>query len=64
MLGALGTYIQKVHVAEHNMGPGNEKEPALVVHIKPGMRDQASSGKLIDSPHSEVLTSDIQMLVK
>jgi 8-oxo-dGTP pyrophosphatase MutT (NUDIX family)/GNAT superfamily N-acetyltransferase len=32
----IGHLHQKVHVAEHNMGPGLEKEPALVVQMSPG----------------------------
>lgn len=33
----MGDRHQRVHVAEHNMGPGHEKEPALVVHMEKGM---------------------------
>lgn len=33
--GGIGDLHQKVHVAEHDMGPGHEKEPALVVHLAP-----------------------------
>jgi hypothetical protein len=36
--GGIGHLHQKVHVAEHNMGPGHEQEPALVVHMEPGMK--------------------------
>lgn len=32
----IGNIHQRVHVAEHNMGPGLEKEPALVVHMEKG----------------------------
>jgi 8-oxo-dGTP pyrophosphatase MutT (NUDIX family) len=35
--GGIGHLHQKVHVSEHNMGAGHEKEPALVVHMEPGM---------------------------
>lgn len=31
----IGHLHQKVHVAEHDMGVGHEKEPALVVHLEP-----------------------------
>jgi 8-oxo-dGTP pyrophosphatase MutT (NUDIX family)/GNAT superfamily N-acetyltransferase len=33
--GGIGHLHQKVHVAEHDMGPGHEKEPALVVSLAP-----------------------------
>ncbi len=33
--GGIGHLHQHVHVDEHNMGPGHEKEPALVVHVSP-----------------------------
>lgn len=32
----VGHLHQKVHVAEHNMGPDREKEPALVIKMEPG----------------------------
>ena len=35
--GGIGHLHQNVHVAEHNMGAGHEKEPALVVKMAPGM---------------------------
>lgn len=34
--GGIGHLHQRVHVSEHNMGPGHEKEPALVVRMEPG----------------------------
>lgn len=49
----IGRLHQKVHVTEHDMGPGHESEPALVVHIQPGMRDQSKSGRLLGNPHWE-----------
>lgn len=33
----IGDLHQKVHIAEHNMGPGHEKEPALVIEMEPGV---------------------------
>lgn len=36
--GGIGDLHQRVHVAEHNMGPGHEKEPALVVHLERGFQ--------------------------
>jgi hypothetical protein len=41
----IGHLHQKVHVDEHNMGAGHEKEPALVVHLQPGYKDVASGGR-------------------
>ncbi len=32
----IGHLHSRIHVAEHNMGPGHEKEPALVTRIDPG----------------------------
>lgn len=32
----IGDLHQRVHVSEHNMGPGHEKEPAIVIHMAPG----------------------------
>jgi len=32
----LGQAHQDVHVSEHDMGPGFEKHPALVIHMEPG----------------------------
>lgn len=40
----IGNLHQKVHVAEHDMGPGHEKEPALVVSIHPNARSVWSGG--------------------
>jgi hypothetical protein len=37
----MGHMHQKVHVAEHNMGPGFENEPGLVVHMEPHMSEVA-----------------------
>lgn len=34
--GDIGHLHQKVHVVEHNMGPGHEREPALVVKMDEG----------------------------
>jgi hypothetical protein len=34
------------------MGPGHEKEPALVVHMDPNMHMQANMGQLHGNPHS------------
>src|SRR4029077_17193051 len=48
----IGHLHQKVHVDEHDMGPGYEKEPALVVHMDPKMHPQAEMGKLHGDPHS------------
>jgi hypothetical protein len=31
----MGHMHQKVHVSEHDMGPGHEKEPAVVIHMNP-----------------------------
>lgn len=36
--GGIGHLHQKVHVAEHNMGPGKEREPALVVQMDHGFK--------------------------
>jgi 8-oxo-dGTP pyrophosphatase MutT (NUDIX family)/predicted double-glycine peptidase len=41
--GGIGHLHQKVHVAEHDMGPGHEKEPALVVHMTPGFKPVADA---------------------
>lgn len=38
--GGIGNLHQKVHVAEHNMGPGHEKEPALVIQMAPGAEEE------------------------
>lgn len=35
----LGHMHQKVHVSEHDMGPGHENEPALVVHMEPHTKE-------------------------
>lgn len=51
--GEIGHLHQNVHVAEHDMGPGHEKEPALVVSLKPGQREQHISGPLRGEPHGE-----------
>ena len=40
----IGHLHQKVHVSEHDMGPGHEHEPALVVKLEPGMKDQYEVG--------------------
>lgn len=48
----IGHLHQKVHVDEHDMGPGHEKEPALVVHMEPKMYMQADMGTLHGDPHS------------
>lgn len=48
----IGHLHQKVHVDEHNMGPGHEKEPALVVSMDPKMYPQADMGQLHGDPHS------------
>lgn len=48
----IGHLHQKVHVDEHDMGPGHEKEPALVVHMEPKMYMQADMGELHGDPHS------------
>jgi hypothetical protein len=42
--GGIGHLHQKVHVAEHDMGPGHEKEPALIVHLSPGHSAMANGG--------------------
>lgn len=34
----IGHLHQTVHVSPHNMGEGKEKEPALVVHMDPGLK--------------------------
>lgn len=34
----MGHMHQRVHVSEHDMGPGFEKHPALVVHMEPNVR--------------------------
>lgn len=36
--GGIGHLHQKVHVAEHNMGPGFENEPALIVKMDHGFK--------------------------
>ena len=41
--GGIGNLHQKVHVAEHNMGPGKENEPALVVKISKGYKPMAEA---------------------
>jgi 8-oxo-dGTP pyrophosphatase MutT (NUDIX family) len=40
----IGHLHQKVHVAEHDMGPGHEHEPALVVHIAPNHKAVCDGG--------------------
>ena len=40
----IGHLHQNVHVSEHNMGPGHEAEPALVVHISPEYKPVSSVG--------------------
>lgn len=37
--GKIGHLHQAVHVAEHNMGPGFENEPALVIKMAPGFEN-------------------------
>jgi len=49
----IGHLHQNVSVSEHDMGPGHEKEPALVIHIKPGMKNQADAGTLPGDPFSQ-----------
>lgn len=48
--GGIGHLHQKVHVAEHNMGPGYEKEPALVVRMEPGFHTLQSMDVDYDWP--------------
>lgn len=42
--GEIGHLHQKVHVAEHDMGPGHEKEPALVVALAHNHKEAAAPG--------------------
>jgi 8-oxo-dGTP pyrophosphatase MutT (NUDIX family) len=48
--GGIGHLHQNVHVAEHNMGPGYEAEPALVVKIEPGWNTAEEASFLYDRP--------------
>jgi hypothetical protein len=39
----IGRLHQKVHIDEHDMGEGHEREPALVVHMQPGFQTMGSA---------------------
>lgn len=41
----IGHLHQKVHVDEHDMGPGHEREPALVIHLEPYHSQVAERGE-------------------
>jgi hypothetical protein len=43
----IGHLHQKVHVSEHDMGAGFEKEPALVIHIQPGFKQLAQATRTV-----------------
>lgn len=50
----IGALHQKVHVAEPPMGAGHDQEPALVVHVEPGMESvrDAYDPRLAGHPYS------------
>lgn len=56
--GGIGHLHQKVHVAEHNMGPGFEKEPALVVNLEKGMKPAFKMGYNEESKAALALSHD------
>jgi len=41
--GGIGHLHQQVHIEEHDMGEGHEREPALVVHMTPGFKPVANA---------------------
>ena len=59
--GGIGHLHQAVHVAEHNMGPGYEQEPALVIKMAEGFNpvvdqaewDEAAGGYKVKTPAAE-----------
>lgn len=61
--GGIGHLHQKVHVAEHNMGPGKEHEPALVVKISKGFKPQADAYTMVpDENQMSWATPDTQTM--
>jgi ADP-ribose pyrophosphatase YjhB (NUDIX family) len=53
--GGIGHLHQKVHVTEHNMGPGHEHEPALVVHLAPNHLAVTDGGRTYYKPEQHDL---------
>lgn len=52
--GGIGRLHQKVHVEEHNMGLGMEREPVLVIHMARGYQRQGGRGPMPGDPHAVV----------
>jgi hypothetical protein len=56
----MGHIHQGVHVSEHAMGPGHDKEPALVIHMEP-KTDFVS--QLTPAEHSDDMHKDLPKIV-